>query len=144
MLELPQLLGESLDKRVVLILHSFPHIRSWDRHGEWETVLRQRIKHHSYVSYVLIVTIAETSIHSENASAKRGALAAISPLETMELAPLSNEFLAIWAREILHAQGLTFDSRSPALDLFLEAVQGHFGDAMTLIRRLITLQQPVC
>ena len=133
LLELPQLLGESLEKQVVLILHSFPHIRSWDRHGEWESVLRQKIKDQTHVSYVLIATIAETSIHPENA---------FVPLEIVQLAPLSNEFLAIWAREILHTQGLTFDSRSPALDLFLEAVQGHVGDAMTLIRSLITLRQP--
>ena len=44
---------------------------------------------------------------------------------------LSDGFLAVWAREILHSEGLTFDSRSLALELFLDAVQGHFGDAMT-------------
>jgi len=32
-------------------------------------------------------------------------------------------------------KGLTFDSRSPALEVFLDAV-GHFGDAMAVIRRL--------
>jgi len=39
-------------------------------------------------------------------------------------------------------KGLTFDSRSPALEVFLDAVQGHFGDAMAVIRRLKTLRQP--
>ncbi len=133
LLGLPQFLGESLGKRVVLILHSFPHIRSWDRNGVWETFLRQTIKQQTDVNYVLIAPIAETTTHTDEA---------IAPVETVQLVPLSDEFLAVWAREILHTEGLTFDSRSPALELFLDAVQGHFGDAMTLIRRLTTLRQP--
>ncbi len=133
LLQLPQYCGKSLEKRVVLILHNFPHIRSWDRHGTWETYLRQEIKEYSHVNYVLIATIAETSTHPHDA---------IAPVETVQLAPLPDDFLAVWAREILHAQALTFDSHSPALELFLEAAQGHFGDAMALIRRLITLRQP--
>jgi hypothetical protein len=60
----------------------------------------------------------------------------------VQLAPLADEVLAVWAREVLHSQELKFDSRSPALELFLNAVQGHFGDAMALIRRLKTLSQP--
>ncbi|HAJ58444.1 MAG TPA: ATP-binding protein [Cyanobacteria bacterium UBA8543] len=133
LLELPQFLGESLSKQVVLILHSFPHIRSWDRNRSWETFLRREIQHHSQVSYVLIATIAETSTPADEA---------IAPVETVQLTPLSDEFLAVWAREILHSEELTFDSRSQALELFLDAVQGHFGDAMTLIRRLKTMRQP--
>lgn len=133
LLSLPQLLAESVGKRVVLILQSFPHIRSWDRNGLWETTLRREIKHSSQVSYVLVATIAETSIHSDETN---------YPVETVQLAPLADEVLAVWAREVLHSQQLKFDSRSPALELFLNAVQGHFGDAMALIRRLKTLSQP--
>lgn len=133
LIQLPQLLAESLGKRVVLILQSFPHIRSWDRNGMWEALLRREIKHSSEVSYVLIATIAETSSHSDETT---------YPLETVCLAPLADEVLAIWAREMLHTQGLTFDFRSPSLELFLDAVQGHLGDAMAVIRRLNTLCQP--
>jgi hypothetical protein len=133
LLQLPQLLAESLGKRVVLILQSFPHIRSWDRNGLWEATLRREIKHQTQVSYVLIATIAETSNHSDETN---------YPLETVQIVPLANEVLAVWAREVLHAEGLKFDSRSPALQLFLNAVQGHFGDAMALICRLKTLRQP--
>lgn len=50
--------------------------------------------------------------------------------------------MAVWAREMLHASGLTFDARSPALELFLNAVQGHIGDAVSLIRRLHTFRRP--
>ncbi len=75
LLWLPQLLAESVGKRVVLILQSFPHIRFWERNGLWETTLRRETKHSSQVS-----------------------------------------------REVLHSQGLKFDSRSPALELFLNAV----------------------
>lgn len=132
LLHLPQRLAESMGKRVVLILQGFPHIRSWDRNRLWETTLRREIKQQTQVSYVLITTIAETSSHADETT---------YPLEIVHLAPLADEVLAVWAREVLHAEGLTFDARSPALKLFLDAVQGHFGDAMALIRRLKTLGQ---
>ena len=122
---LPQLLAESIERRVVLILPSFPHIRSWDRHQLWETTLRSQVQMHTHVSYVLIATSAEKS----------------EPLETVQLAPLSKDVLAVWVQEILLAAGLSFDVRSPALSIFLNAVQGHIGDATALIRRLKMLSQ---
>ncbi|WP_289501020.1 ATP-binding protein [Gloeocapsopsis sp. IPPAS B-1203] len=125
LIQLPQLLAEVVNKRVVLILQSFPHLRSWDRNSEWENTLRREIKLQTRVSYVLIATIAEIT-HTEY------------PLEVVELTPLADDVLAVWAREILHTQGLTFDSRSQAIDVFIDAVQGHIGDAMTLIRRLVS------
>jgi hypothetical protein len=125
LLNLLQTMAISLDQRVVLILQSFPHIRSWDRHSLWEMTLRREIKEQTHVSYVLIGTIAETN-HDENNY----------PLETLQLPPFARDVLALWAREMLHTQGLKFDSRSLALQLFLDAVQGHIGDAIALIRRL--------
>lgn len=133
LLHLPQHLAEAMSKRVVLILHGFPHIRSWDRNGVWEKTLRREIKQQAEVSYALIATIAETISHADETT---------YPLEIVSLTSLTDDILALWAREVLHVQGLTFDSRSPALELFLDAVQGHIGDAMTLIRRLKTLRQP--
>ncbi|MBF2066143.1 MAG: ATP-binding protein [Calothrix sp. C42_A2020_038] len=133
LLSLPQKLVESDDKRVILILQTFPHIRSWDKNGSWEATLRREIKAQTHVSYVLVATIAETSIYAEESDYS---------LEIIELAPLARDVIAIWAREILHTQGLTFDSRSKALQLFLDAVQGHIGDAMVLIRRLGTVRRP--
>ncbi|BAY91486.1 MULTISPECIES: ATP-binding protein [unclassified Tolypothrix] len=130
LLALPQIIAVDLRQRVVLILHSFPHIRSWDRNNLWETTFRGEIKAQSEVSYVLIATIAETSQQTDEAD---------YPIETVQLPPLAKDVLAVWAREILHTQGLKFDSRSQALQLFLDAVQGHIGDAMALIRRLQTL-----
>ncbi|MDM9384772.1 ATP-binding protein [Chlorogloeopsis sp. ULAP01] len=133
LLQLPQLLADMQDQRVALILQSFPHIRSWDRSGLWETTLRREIHKQTRVSYVLVATIAETTHHAEETN---------YPIETVQLAPLAKDVLAVWAREILQAVGLTFDSRSKALQLFLDAVQGHIGDAMALIRRLQTLCRP--
>ncbi len=132
LLKLPQQLIESDDKRVVLILQSFPHIRSWDRSGLWEATLRREIKAQTHVSYVLIATIAETSTHVDESD---------YPLEILQLAPLAKDVIGVWAREILHTDGLTFDARSGAIQLFLDAVQGHIGDAMALIRRLQALCQ---
>jgi hypothetical protein len=132
-IHLPQMLVETQNQRLVLILQSFPHIRSWDRNGLWETTLRREINAQTHVSYVLIATIAEKNHHTEES---------IYPLETLQLAPLASEVLAVWAREILHAEGLTFNVRSKALQLFLDAVQGHIGDGMALIRRLKNLRCP--
>ncbi|AFZ23409.1 hypothetical protein Cylst_1097 [Cylindrospermum stagnale PCC 7417] len=133
LLNLPQLMAASTNQRVALILQSFPHIRSWDRHGLWEATLRREVKAQTHVSYILIATIAETSNHGNETD---------YPLETIQLAPLAKDVLAVWAREMLQTQGLKFDSRSQALQLFLNAVQGHIGDAMSLIRRLPTLPRP--
>jgi hypothetical protein len=119
-----------LHQRVVLILQSFPHIRSWDRNSLWEMTFRRKIKEKTQVSYVVIATIAETINHIDETN---------SPVETLQLPPLARDVLALWAREILHQHELKFDSRSKALQIFLDAVQGHIGDAMALIRRLQTL-----
>ncbi|NEU73925.1 ATP-binding protein [Hassallia byssoidea VB512170] len=127
---LPQQLVTGSEQRVILILQSFPHIRSWDRNNLWEATLRREIKRQDRVSYILIATIAETSNQTDY------------PLETVQLAPLANEVLALWTREILQTQELTFDFRSKALQLFINAVQGHIGDAMALIRRLEILRCP--
>ncbi|BAZ23574.1 hypothetical protein NIES4073_44630 [Kalymmatonema gypsitolerans NIES-4073] len=127
LLHLLQELAESSGKRVVLILESFPHIRSWDRNGIWETFLRNEIQRQTQVSYVLIATIAEISIHLDEPG---------NNLEIVQLAPLADDVVAAWVQEGLHAEGLTFDPRSQALELFVNAVQGHLGDASALVRRL--------
>ncbi|MBD2691139.1 ATP-binding protein [Anabaena catenula] len=131
LIDLLQIMAADLDQRVVLILQSFPHIRSWDRHSLWESTFRQEVKAHPHVSYVLLATIAETSHHQDDKN---------YILETIQLTPLAKDVLALWAREILHTKNLKFDSRSRGLQIFLDAVQGNIGDAMALIRRLLTLQ----
>lgn len=127
LLALVQELAQFLGKRVVLILESFPHIRSWDRNGVWEKFLRQEIQRQTQVSYVLVATIAETSLHPDEPG---------NSLEIVQLAPLTDDVVAAWTQEVLHSQGLTFDPRAQALELFVHAVQGHLGDASALVRRL--------
>lgn len=127
LLDLLQRLAEFSGKRLALILESFPHIRSWDRNEVWEKFLRQEIERQTLVSYVLVATIAETSVHSEEPA---------NNLEIVQLAPLADDVVAAWVQEVLHTAGLTFDPRSQALELFVNAVQGHLGDASALVRRL--------
>ncbi|MFM7408191.1 MAG: ATP-binding protein [Cuspidothrix sp.] len=127
LLNLLEIMAVDLNQRILLILQSFPHIRSWDRQGLWETTFRQEVKTYPHVSYVLIATIAEYSQHTDDTN---------YPIETIQLAPLAKDVVALWARDILHNEGLTFDCHSHALQLFLEAVQGHIGDGMAIIRRL--------
>ncbi|MFO5528941.1 MAG: ATP-binding protein [Cuspidothrix sp.] len=129
LLNLLEIMAVDLNQRILLILQSFPHIRSWDRQGLWETTFRQEVKIYPHVSYVLIATIAESSQHTDDTN---------YPIETIQLAPLAKDVVALWAREILHNEGLTFDCHSRGLQLFLEAVQGHIGDGMAIIRRLST------
>jgi hypothetical protein len=133
LIELPQQLAERVNKRVVMILESFSHIRSWDKNGLWEATLRREIHRQTDVNYVLIANIAEAINRTEEGN---------YPFETLQIFPIASDILALWARTILHAEGLTFESKSKALQLFLEAVQGHIGDAMALIRRLTSARRP--
>jgi hypothetical protein len=93
----------------------------------WETFLRNEIQRQTQVSYVLVATIAETSLHPDEPG---------NNLEIVQLAPLSDDVVAAWVQAVLHGEGLTFDPRSQALELFVNAVQGHLGDASALVRRL--------
>ncbi|MDJ0719542.1 MAG: ATP-binding protein [Prochloraceae cyanobacterium] len=128
LLQLPQLVAKTIGRQMVIILHGFPHIRNWDRQGTWEAFLRKEIKHQTEVSYVLVATIGEISSQED------------LYLEIVQLTPLADEVVAAWAQEVLRKEGLTFNPRSNSLKLFLDAVQGHIGDASSLLKRLTTLR----
>lgn len=121
LLTLPQALAEWLDCRVVLVFQNFPHIRSWDRNSKWEHYLRQEIQQQSRVSYALIATVAERWVQQ-------------SDLQVVSLGPLADDDLALWLMETIAREGLKFEP--DALSLFLSYVQGHFGDAIALARRV--------
>lgn len=123
LLSLPQHLAEWLDCQVVILFHNFPHIRSWDRQGKWESHLRQEIEHQSRVSYALVATVAEPWMTA-------------SQLPVIALTPLSDRKLQPWMINTMAATGLKFDPDSQALELFLSYVQGHMKDAITLAQRL--------
>ncbi len=123
LLALPQVMAEWLDCRVVLVFQNFPHLRSWDRSGQWEQYLRQEVQQQSRVSYALIATVPESWVEQ-------------SKLQVMTLAPLPDEILATWLSPALAAAGLSLDREGESLGLFLSYVQGHFSDALALARRL--------
>ncbi|NDJ16362.1 AAA family ATPase [Myxacorys almedinensis] len=123
LLRLPQALAEWLDCRVVLVFQNFPHIRSWDRGSKWEQYLRQEIQRQTRVSYALIATVAERWTKDAD-------------LKVIALAPLPDRDLRAWIVEAMALKDLMFDLETPALELFLGYVQGHFGDAIALARRL--------
>lgn len=123
LLSLPQRLAEWLDCQVVIVFHNFPHIRSWDRQGRWETHLRQEIQRQSRVSYALVATVAEPWMCA-------------SQLPVIPLAPLSDQELQPWIINSMATGGLKFDPDSQALELFLSYVQGHVKDAITLAQRI--------
>ncbi len=121
LLTLPQVMAEWLNCRVVLVFQNFPHMRSWDRTGKWEHHLRREIQQQSRVSYALIATVAEQQIQP-------------SDLKVVSLAPLKDQDLQPWLEAVMTAKGFQFEPQSQAL--FLSYVQGHFGDAIALARRV--------
>jgi hypothetical protein len=121
LLELPQQLAEQLACRIVFVFQNFPHIRSWDRTSEWEVYLRESIQRYSHVSYVVLATVVED-------------WAAESGLPTLSLVPLAKNDLQNWVEAEMVVQGLTFGPE--AMDLFLDYVNGHVGDARILARRI--------
>jgi hypothetical protein len=123
LLSLPQVMAEWLDCRVILVFRNFPHIRSWDRSGKWEAYLRQEVQRQDRVSYALITTVPEPWAYDSN-------------LQVITLAPIANVALQGWITEVMAAEGLQFEGASQALNLFLDYVQGHLGDAIALARRI--------
>jgi hypothetical protein len=121
LLSLPQVMAEQLDCRVVFVFQNFPHIRSWDRSGQWEAYLRQEIARQSRVSYVIIATVPEPWAYESN-------------LQVITLAPLKREDLQEWVTDAMATRGLKFEV--DALDLFVDYVRGHLGDAIALARRI--------
>ncbi|MBD2433803.1 MULTISPECIES: hypothetical protein [Fischerella] len=123
LLTLPQVMAEWLDCRVVLVFQNFPHIRSWDRTRKWEDYLRQEVERQNRVSYVLIATVPEPWVYESN-------------LHVVTLAPLERKDLQSWIIDAMAAEGLKFEADSQALNMFLNYVQGHLGDAIALARRI--------
>lgn len=121
LLTLPQVLAEELDCRVVLVFQNFPHIQSWDRGGRWEGYLRQEIQQQTRVSYALIATAAERGMQG---------------LQVVSLAPLPDTEMQSWLVKSFSEKNLQFDPETTAQSLFLSYVQGHFGDAIALARRI--------
>ncbi len=125
LIELPQKLAEVLEQRMVLILENFSHIRSWDRKDhEWEVYLKNTINKHELVSYVIVATISEINTKIEGIENNQKKLVHIN------LSPLKEENLTSW----LDKKGLFFNEEGRKL--FLNTVEGHLGDAQTLVRRL--------
>jgi hypothetical protein len=122
LLALPQMMAEWLDCRVVLAFLNFPHIRSWDRSEKWQSYLLQEIQQQTRVSYTLIATFAESWIQHSN-------------VQLVLLGPLKNEDLQPWVVSAMATEGLQFEGSS-ALQLFLDYVQGHVGEAIALMRRI--------
>ncbi|WP_234488517.1 ATP-binding protein [Oxynema sp. CENA135] len=134
LLQLPQQLAVAMDRQAILIFQGFPYIRAWDRTAKWESCLQEAIgqsrrcsnARHTAANYVLVATLAEScSVREEHQN-----------LETVCLTPLADDVVAAWAQEVLHEVGLSFDPTSRALEEFLNAVQGHIGDASMVVRRL--------
>lgn len=123
LLALPQALAEWLNCRVILVFLNFPHIRSWDRSEKWQTYLRQEVQQQSQVSYALIATVAERWVQHSN-------------MQVVFLGPLSEADLQPWVIMAMAEKGLKFEPESQALELFLSYVQGHFGEAIGLARRI--------
>ncbi len=121
LLLLPQAIAEALNCRVVIVFQNFPHIRTWDRSETWERYLRQEIQQQSRVSYALIATVAESWVQQ-------------SEMQVVFLGPIKRDDLQPWLQSVTIAQGWHLEPA--AIDQFLNYVQGNWGDAIALLRRL--------
>jgi hypothetical protein len=121
LLSLPQMMAEWLECRIVFAFQNFPHIRSWDRLGEWEAYLRQEIKQQSRVNYVIIATVPEPWVDE-------------SKLQLIVLLPIARTEMKSWIVNTMAAKELKL--AVDALELFADHVRGHLGDAVTLARRI--------
>jgi hypothetical protein len=126
LLSLPQFLAESLRCRVVIAFQNFPHLRSWDRKGLWQTYLQQEINRQTEVSYALIATVADRLLPSL-AAALELTQTGLHP-DILFLGPLPRFELEQW----LQHYPLTPD----AVTVFLDYVQGHMGDAIALLKQI--------
>jgi len=121
LLSLPQALAEGLDCRVVLVFQNFTHIRSWDRNQKWEHHLCREIQRQSRVSYAIVATVATLWTDQQN-------------MKTLFLAPIADEDLRSWL--ILSMRQVELSLDQDAIHLVLSSVQGHFGDAIALSKRI--------
>jgi hypothetical protein len=118
LVSLPQVLAEGLGCRVVVVFQNFLHMASWDRQGRWQGYLQAEIRRQADVSYVLI----ETAVMEGG------------DLPNLVLGPIEARALRAWLWGRLRDEGWSVTEE--AMVLFLSYVQGHFADAMALVRRL--------
>jgi hypothetical protein len=83
--------------------------------------LRQELQRQSRVNYVIIATVPEPWAYQSN-------------LQVITLTPLKREDVQEWVTDAMDARRLKFEM--DALDLFLDYVRGHLGDAIALARRI--------
>lgn len=123
LLALPQHLAETLNCRVVIVFHNFPHIRAWDRHRKWESYLLQEILRQNQVSYAVVATVAEAWME-------------VDQIPIIFLSPLSDGDLRPWIISSMATAGFSFDAEGHSLELFLSYAQGHVKDAIALAQRI--------
>jgi hypothetical protein len=126
-----QEIAESLNTRIVILFHGFEHIYIWDKSSDdrkWESFLREEIKLQTKVSYVFIGTGYPKLNQNNKKSAK-----------VIALRPLDQDTLEIWVRGFVREKGLNFSTNEESMNKFLEASDGHFGNARTLAKRLILI-----
>ncbi|MBE9028202.1 ATP-binding protein [filamentous cyanobacterium LEGE 11480] len=121
LLALPQLIAETLNYRVVLVLQNFPHLRSWDKQQQWATQLKHQIHIQPRVSYTLIATVAESSgAHPE--------------MSVLSLKPLAHGIMTKWFTQSFETTGIIV--AADAATQFAHYVQGNFGEAIALAQRI--------
>lgn len=130
LLDLAQQWAEAMQFQLMIVFKNFPHLRTWDRTGTWESHLNLYIQHESWINFVLVASVVGTWEGDPS-------------LATIELPPVPPEILKPWVMEQMSQVHLRFDAESKALDLFLAYVQGHLGDTIALGRRVWTDYQ-VC
>jgi hypothetical protein len=132
-----QQLIDGIGGRVVIVLERFYKIRSWDRQSKWEEFLRTKVRTDSKVSYIILGTVAEAN--AEPISVVDDEKVDDEKITVIKLKPLARGILTAWAKQALRNHNLVFNLTDGALDLFLDTVQGHIGEARILIKYIVVL-----
>jgi hypothetical protein len=121
LLDLPQLIAERKQKRVVVFFNNFVHLDSWDRDQSWQQQLRHRLDDLPDANYVLGFGLGGAP---ENIPAQEN-----SDFEVLPLLPLIPDLIRDWFDR-------HFFLTPAALEDIVEIVRGHRSTAIALSYRL--------
>jgi hypothetical protein len=120
LLELPQIIAERRQQRVVVFLNNFVHLTTWDREERWQQQIRAELDRLPDANYILGYGVSSGPNLTE---------AKERNFKVVKLMPLAADPMARWFQE-------QFQLTEGALEYLLTLAAGHVGTALALARRL--------
>lgn len=108
------------NRKSVIVLEHFYHVDTWDKKTNYAQKFLQKIAKAPDTSYVIVGFIGEVQRPCD--------------LRVVEIASMSDSSVTAWSRSVLKQYGVQFNYKDGALDEFINTVQGHAGDARSLMK----------